>query len=136
MLYQTKWVGSEEVTWEPLDSFGDWGVVTEYRRKAGLRPEPSDDEHEQGAPQIEGNDDNDNDDNEEEDDEADGDEFEIEAIHAHHLSDPRTHPVELGKMPVMLYEVKWKGWEETTWEPVGSFVDARILGEYHRRVGL
>lgn len=63
-------------------------------------------------------------------------EFNVEAILAHHLSDPRTHPKELGKKPVMLYHVKWEGWEEPTWEPASSFVDPEVVGEYERAVGL
>ncbi|KAF2721201.1 hypothetical protein K431DRAFT_294465 [Polychaeton citri CBS 116435] len=61
-------------------------------------------------------------------------EFEIEKILAHHLSDPRTHPKELGKVPVMLYKVKWVGWDEPTWEPAESFDDRELVDEYHRVV--
>ena len=39
----------------------------------------------------------------------------IEGILAHHWSDPRTHPLEFGEQPVMLYQVKWEGYKEPTW---------------------
>lgn len=42
-------------------------------------------------------------------------EWYIEGILDHHLSDPRTHPPEFGDKPVMLYQVKWEGYEEPTW---------------------
>lgn len=36
MLYHTKWERSEELTWEPADSFSDPSTVTDYRRRVGL----------------------------------------------------------------------------------------------------
>lgn len=60
----------------------------------------------------------------------------IEAILGHHLSDPRTHGKGIGKKPVMLYKVKWEGYEEPTWEPIESFEDPSIVMAYRRRVGL
>ena len=36
----------------------------------------------------------------------------------------------------MLYRVKWKGYEETTWEPATSFEDESILQEYNKRVSI
>jgi hypothetical protein len=63
-------------------------------------------------------------------------EYFIEAILAHHMSDPRTHPAEFGKSPVMLYQVKWEGYDEPTWEPMESFEDPSIVLDYRRRVGL
>ena len=66
----------------------------------------------------------------------DEDEFEVEAIVAHQLSDPRTHPKEFGKAPVILYQVKWKDYEQTTWEPATSFEDESVVKEYERRMEL
>ena len=63
-------------------------------------------------------------------------EFVIEAILAHHLSDPRTHPTEYGKKPVMLYKVKWEGWDDPTWEPIDSFPDRSVVDDYHRMVDM
>ena len=37
---------------------------------------------------------------------------------------------------MILYRVKWKGYDETTWEPATSFEDENILREYNKRVGL
>lgn len=56
--------------------------------------------------------------------------WEIEAILAHGESDPRTHPADLGSKPVTLYQVKWEGFDEPTWEPADSFEDQSILDEY------
>ncbi|KAK1036396.1 hypothetical protein LTR33_016354, partial [Friedmanniomyces endolithicus] len=60
----------------------------------------------------------------------------VEAITAHHLSDPRTHAPEFGKKPVMLYKVKWEGYEGHTWEPTDVFEDRSVVKEYRARVGL
>ena len=55
-------------------------------------------------------------DEEEASDEELGDEdFFIEAVLVHSWSDPRTHPAALGTKPVMLYQVKWQGYEDPTW---------------------
>lgn len=70
------------------------------------------------------------------DDEEDDGPYEVELIKSHQLSDPRTHPVDLGKKPVMLYQVKWKGWVGHTWEPLSSFDDVEVVRRYRRRVGL
>jgi hypothetical protein len=74
-------------------------------------------------------------DTDDEEDVLEEDEYEVEAIVGHQLSDPRTHPSTLGKQPVMLYHVKWKGYEDLTWEPVSSFVVDTVLiqsyNEYH-----
>lgn len=35
-LYETKWVGYKETTWEPEDMFEDPDTVEDYRRQAGL----------------------------------------------------------------------------------------------------
>ncbi|KAH9825507.1 chromo domain-containing protein 2, partial [Teratosphaeria destructans] len=69
-----------------------------------------------------------------EEEEDDG--YEIEAILAHELSDPRTHGPDLGAEAVMLYLVKWKGYQNPTWEPVGSFDDLGVVNEYRVGVGL
>ncbi|KAF4553517.1 Hypothetical protein D9617_7g032460 [Elsinoe fawcettii] len=60
--------------------------------------------------------------------------YEIERILSHHFSDPRTHPPELGKKPVMLYQVIWAGYDETTWEPEESFDDKTIVARYLKGV--
>lgn len=36
MLYHTKWERSEELTWEPAESFSDPNAVADYRRRVGL----------------------------------------------------------------------------------------------------
>ncbi|KAI7287262.1 hypothetical protein KC345_g661 [Hortaea werneckii] len=59
------------------------------------------------------------------------DEYVMEAVLAHHMSDPKTHP---GKEPVMLYQVQWEGYDEPTWEPAESFPDPKTVEEYHRAV--
>ncbi|CZT25091.1 uncharacterized protein RCC_10820 [Ramularia collo-cygni] len=75
----------------------------------------------------------DEDDDQDIDDELDEGEYFVEAIQAHHMSDPRTHP---GKERVMLYHTKWEGWDEMTWEPAASFPDQSVVEEYRRRAGL
>ncbi|KAF2150760.1 hypothetical protein K461DRAFT_181806 [Myriangium duriaei CBS 260.36] len=65
--------------------------------------------------------------------ESDSSSFEVERILTHRLSDPATHSAEMGKEPVMLYHVKWIGYEELTWEPVSSFDDQRVVREYWDR---
>ena len=37
---------------------------------------------------------------------------------------------------VMLYKVKWKGYDQHTWEPVTSFEDLSVVEEYRKRTGL
>nr|POE79533.1 hypothetical protein CFP56_07598 [Quercus suber] len=86
-------------------------------------------------------------------------EFLIEAILAHHPSDPRTHDPEYGSEPIMLYKggssyvakatspqtnhdnnfaVRWYGdvVPKTTWEPIESFPDPSIVHDYQQRAGL
>lgn len=46
------------------------------------------------------------------------------------MSDPRTHDPEFGDQPVMLYQVKWVGWAEPSWEPIESFDDLELVREY------
>ncbi|KAG8624547.1 hypothetical protein KVT40_007614 [Elsinoe batatas] len=86
----------------------------------------SGDEDTQAPPHLE--------DEDEQDDDDDEETYEIERIISHHLSDPRTHPAELGKKPVMLYQVKWAGYDETTWEPEASFDDKSVLETYLQRI--
>ncbi|KAK3109337.1 hypothetical protein LTR53_017517 [Teratosphaeriaceae sp. CCFEE 6253] len=69
-----------------------------------------------------------------EDDAMDEGEWMIENILAHHMSDPNTHPPELGKHAVMLYQVKWENFETPTWEPVESFPDRSVIEDYEQRV--
>ena len=68
------------------------------------------------------------------DDELAEGEWIIEAILAHRLSDPRTHLAELGRKPIMLYHVKWEGFDQPSWEPVESFPDRSVVHEYHQRI--
>lgn len=65
--------------------------------------------------------------------EDEDDEYFVEAIVAHRMSDPRTHP---GKPRVMLYHTKWEGHDEMTWEPAESFADPSTIAEYRQRAGL
>jgi len=61
--------------------------------------------------------------------------YEIEAILSHRWSDPRTHnDPTLGNKPVMLYQVKWVGYDEPTWEPRSSFEDDEVLESYYAMV--
>ncbi|KAK1059460.1 hypothetical protein LTR74_012596 [Friedmanniomyces endolithicus] len=161
MLYQVKWEGFDEPSWEPVESFPDRSIVEEYEREVRaratiatgnshshgsgtqviaaqsialaesinqlLRPAaepvattegPSDDESgSEDAGSLDGT-------------------YIVEAITAHHLSDPRTHAPEFGKKPVMLYKVKWEGYEGHTWEPTDVFEDRSVVKEYRARVGL
>ncbi|KEQ67300.1 uncharacterized protein M437DRAFT_37470 [Aureobasidium melanogenum CBS 110374] len=58
-------------------------------------------------------------------------EYVVEKILAHGLSDPKSHDKSVhGEKPVMLYHVKWEGYDATTWEPATSFQDTDILQEY------
>lgn len=150
MLYSVKWEGYDQPTWEPIESFGDRSFVDGYRKKVGLKalpPEEEDEakeeeEKEQIALTIQPQSPNracpapapENNVADKRDEDA---EYEIERIVAHQLSDPRSHPAQLGKTPVMLFQVKWKGFEELTWEPDNSFDnDMEALKTYKRRKGL
>lgn len=75
----------------------------------------------------------DDDDEEEEDSDLEEGEYFVEQITAHHWSDPRSHP---GQAQTMLYQTKWEGWEELTWEPAASFPDQSVVEAYRKRVGL
>ncbi|KAH0361664.1 3-hydroxyacyl-CoA dehydrogenase type-2, partial [Aureobasidium melanogenum] len=58
-------------------------------------------------------------------------EYVVEKILAHGLSDPKSHDKSVhGTKPVMLYHVKWEGYDATTWEPATSFQDTDVLQEY------
>ncbi|EME84608.1 uncharacterized protein MYCFIDRAFT_210927 [Pseudocercospora fijiensis CIRAD86] len=151
VLYHTKWEGSEELTWEPSDSFMDPSTVRDYHKR--LEEEKRNAQNAKATPersrqavqvaqaattrvpmpstaqprkQMEESSD-------EESDEDDEEGWEIESILAHHMSDPRTHP---GKARTMLYKVKWKGWKEHTWEPLASFPDKAVVNAYRRKMGL
>lgn len=66
-----------------------------------------------------------------EDDSDDSEVYTVEKILAHNKSDPRSHnKVVHGEKPVMLYLVKWEGYDDTTWEPATSFQDTDVLQEY------
>ncbi|KAK5688647.1 hypothetical protein LTS10_000625 [Elasticomyces elasticus] len=195
MLYQVKWEGHDELTWEPLDSFPDRSVVDEYMRQvsakeskpiskpnelkqnaasqasqasqatkppdrvtrtvaqsatkggvAGQTPrqamqatasnvtKPSNPMQTVVQPVAEMSEDSEDD--ESDDAEAEDGSYMVEAIVAHHLSDPHTHAAEFGKQPVMLYKVKWKGYEGFTWEPSDSFEDRSIVRTYRAQFGL
>ncbi|KAK5699120.1 hypothetical protein LTR97_006769 [Elasticomyces elasticus] len=194
MLYQVKWEGHDELTWEPLDSFPDRSVVDEYMRQVSAmesKPISKPNEPKQTAasqasqatklpdratqvvaqlsttkgavagqtprhaiqatassitkpsnpmlqtvvqPAAEMSEDSQDD--ESDDAETEDGSYMVEAIVAHHLSDPRTHAAEFGKQPVMLYKVKWKGYEGFTWEPSDSFEDRSIVRTYRAQVGL
>ncbi|KAG9561184.1 hypothetical protein KCU71_g9860, partial [Aureobasidium melanogenum] len=57
--------------------------------------------------------------------------YAVEKILAHGLSDPRSHNKSVhGDKPVMLYHVKWEGYDATTWEPATSFQDTDVLQAY------
>ncbi|KAI5252399.1 hypothetical protein E4T42_03525 [Aureobasidium subglaciale] len=57
--------------------------------------------------------------------------YTVERILAHNLSDPKSHDKSIhGEKPVMLFQVKWEGYDETTWEPETSFEDKEVLREY------
>ncbi|KAK4948323.1 hypothetical protein LTR10_012857 [Elasticomyces elasticus] len=76
---------------------------------------------------------------ESEDVEAEHGSYMVEAIVAHQFSDPLMHSAELGKQPVMLYQVKWKNWkglERFTWELNDTLEDRSIVRTYRARVGL
>lgn len=149
MLYSVKWAGYDQPTWEPIESFGDRSFVDGYRKKVGLKalpPEEGEDgekaEKQRNAiatqPQSTTRTSTASMPKDAVEDEHDEDaEYEIERIVAHQLSDPRSHPAQLGKTPVMLFQVKWKGFEELTWEPEDSFDDdVQALKVYKKRKGL
>lgn len=134
-----------------MQSFVDLSVLKEYRQSVGLASEPSDKDMDSDQeitvvptagtyvpPRTSSPAKSKNSDVEPSgsDEDMEEDEYEVESILAHQLSDPSTHPPELGVTPVMLYKVKWKGYEEITWEPATSFEDPSILDAYKKQFGL
>lgn len=126
-----------------MESFTDRSVLHEYRRRAGLPEEPSDkeldsedDHHETSVSPKERVSKRVHAETNDEEESLDEDEYEVEAIVGHHLSDPRTHPPTLGEQPVMLYRVKWKGYEDLTWEPASSFANLALIRSYSEYHGL
>ena len=117
-------------------------MLNEYRRRVGLPAVPtqaevgigSDSHLANVAPRANAVDQTNNDGDESGAQEEE--EYEVERILGHHTSDPRTHPSELGSKPVMLYRVKWRGYEEPTWEPISSFEESSMLQAYNKRHGL
>lgn len=77
-----------------------------------------------------------NDSQSESEDDSDGSEvYTVEKILAHNKSDPRSHNKSIhGEKSVMLYQVKWEGYDDTTWEPATSFQDTDVLQEYWAQV--
>ncbi|KAI7544097.1 hypothetical protein KC331_g7008 [Hortaea werneckii] len=153
MLYQVKWEGYNEPTWEPAEGFPDPKIVEEYHEalvkgrkayrsesssadngevsklspklsgKGATGPESSATQHTDGS-----------DDGEEESDE-DG-VFEIERIVGHRMSDPEEQGLDFGRTPVQLYQVKWRGFEALTWETIDSFEDLDVIHDYRRQARL
>lgn len=75
--------------------------------------------------------------NDDDDDKDSGSEiYEMEAIIAHAMSDPLVQRSDLGKKSVRIYQVKWVGYDETTWEPLNSFNDTSIVDDYWATVRL
>ncbi|KAI7121885.1 hypothetical protein KC352_g32830 [Hortaea werneckii] len=152
MLYQVKWEGYDEPTWEPAESFLDPKIVGEYHRSVKARrpdqpesslagngvapkPLPQPGSKRATAPDspvsqhIDGSDDG------EEESDEDGI-FEIERIVAHRMSDPEEQGLDFGRAPVQLYQVKWRGFEALTWETIDSFEDLDVIHDYRRQAGL
>ncbi|WPH02980.1 Hypothetical protein R9X50_00585200 [Acrodontium crateriforme] len=144
MLYKVKWEGSNELTWEPLSSFPDPSIIEDYERRVGMNSLPPKIQQKkdvvarrqmisplvptaQATQVIELDVD---------DEDIDEKEYRVEAILAHHLSDPETHKATYGRKPIMLYLVKWAGHKEPTWETAKSFTDPSFVNEYRKRVGL
>ena len=131
-----------------MESFTDLSVLKEYRQRVGLASEllTQDMDSDQDitvvptagtyvtprSPNSATSEDQDVEETDN-DEEMEEDEYEVEAIINHQLSDPSSHPPELGNTPVMLYKVRWKGYEEATWEPATSFEDWSILNAYSER---
>jgi hypothetical protein len=68
---------------------------------------------------------------ESEEDSENSEVYTVEKILTHNKSDPSSHNKSVhGEKPVMLYLVKWEGYDDTTWEPATSFQDDDVLQEY------
>lgn len=52
------------------------------------------------------------------------------------MSDVKLHGLDFGKLPVMLYRVKWKGYEKITREPISSFDNLSVVYSYRAKGGL
>jgi len=161
MLYQVKWEGFDEPSWEPVESFPDRSIVEEYEREVRARATiATGNSHSRGSgtqviaaqsialaesinqllrpaaePVAKTEEPSDDDSGSDDAGSLDGT-YIVEAITAHHLSDPRTHAPEFGKKPVMLYKVKWEGYKGHTWEPTDVFEDRSVVREYRARVRL
>ncbi|KAK3676201.1 hypothetical protein LTR78_003951 [Recurvomyces mirabilis] len=88
------------------------------------------------APVIQGTDHDEDDQSEDSEDDEENDSYEVESVLAHRMSDPKSHGPEYGRQPVLLYQVKWRGYDNTTWEPISSFVDRSVVKGYRIKVGL
>lgn len=147
-LYQVKWEGWSKPSWEPIESFRDRSVVADYHKQLveGTQERPPDllnggstadtasssrDKH-TAKQQLQVATPAQRSESEEDEDSDDGSTFDIDEIVGHKLSDPKTHGLDYQKAPIMLYKVKWKGFEDHTWEPISSFVDPNIVNEYRR----
>jgi len=141
MLYEVKWEGWTEPTWEPADSFTDRSILDEYQRRSGLlRDDDGDRDMDEDDvltdAQRSGHVHADESGSEGDIEDSAEDAYVVETILSHHMYDPRTHGAGLGKESVMLYEVKWKGYEKPTWEPLHSFDDLSVVDRYRDRAGL
>ncbi|RMY78614.1 hypothetical protein D0863_00550 [Hortaea werneckii] len=152
MLYQVKWEGYDEPTWEPAESFPDPKIVEEYHKavragKAHQSESSSADNGEvpkllphlsgEGAirPESPATQPTDGSDDGEEESDEDG-VFEIERIVGHRMSDPAEQGLDFGRTPVQLYQVKWRGFEALTWETIDSFEDLDVIHDYRRQARL
>ncbi|GAB1739252.1 hypothetical protein NU219Hw_g4000t1 [Hortaea werneckii] len=152
MLYQVKWEGYDEPTWEPVESFPDPKIVEEYhnavkgRKAHQSEPSPADKGEvlkllpslsgkggiRTGSPATQHTDDSDGDEEESDEDGV----FEIERIVGHRMSDPEEQGLDFGRTPVQLYQVKWRGFEALTWETIDSFEDLGVIHDYRRQARL
>ncbi|KAK4546552.1 hypothetical protein LTR36_001769 [Oleoguttula mirabilis] len=156
MLYHVKWENFDEPSWEPIESFPDRSVVEAYQRRldqnsaaSKTKAEPvkhrvadvrvvqptsiSSVARQSSARTREAEPDDDTEDDGDEEEEGT---YVVERIAAHRMSNPSTHGLDFGKQPVLLYQVKWKGYEGLTWEPMDSFEDRKVVHRYRQKVGL
>lgn len=94
-------------------------LATQSARKPPIKI----DHHNDGDESLSENDDDD-------DKDSASETYEMEAILAHAMSDPLVQRSDLGKKSVRIYQVKWVGYDETTWEPLESFNDTSIVDDY------